>query len=191
MTPLVTADGTALLVDRGWMHTDNSGSRRGHDLPAPPTGTVTVVGLGPRATPPAAPPRVDDLSTRASRARRSPAARRAGVRRLRGRRRPSRRSPPSRWCTPSCPTSATARTSSTGCSGGSSGSSRCSASSTSPRTSARSCGPACGARARAASRQGQSERSMPPSTGSITPVTKLAAGREQERRGPAELLGPP
>jgi cytochrome oxidase assembly protein ShyY1 len=42
VTPLVTADGTAVLVDRGWLATDNSGARP--DLPAPASGTVTVTG---------------------------------------------------------------------------------------------------------------------------------------------------
>ncbi len=45
VVPLVTGDGTALLVDRGWMATDNQGA--GHvdlDVPDPPDGTVTVEG---------------------------------------------------------------------------------------------------------------------------------------------------
>lgn len=41
--PLVTADGTALLVDRGWMQTDNRGITAA-DLPAPPSGEVTITG---------------------------------------------------------------------------------------------------------------------------------------------------
>lgn len=43
VVPLVTADGTALLVDRGWLATDNSGSRD-VDVPAPPEGEVAVQG---------------------------------------------------------------------------------------------------------------------------------------------------
>ncbi len=43
VTPLVTTDGTALLVDRGWLSTDNKGSEQ-VDAPAPPQGRVTVVG---------------------------------------------------------------------------------------------------------------------------------------------------
>jgi cytochrome oxidase assembly protein ShyY1 len=43
VTPLVGKDGTALLVDRGWVATDNTGSTP-TDLPAPPTGQVEVVG---------------------------------------------------------------------------------------------------------------------------------------------------
>lgn len=43
ITPLVRADGTAVLVDRGWFQTDASGISRA-DLPAPPGGTVEVVG---------------------------------------------------------------------------------------------------------------------------------------------------
>ena len=35
VVPLVTSDGTALLVDRGWLETDPSGADRG-DIPAPP-----------------------------------------------------------------------------------------------------------------------------------------------------------
>ena len=43
VVPLVTADGTALLVDRGWMASENRG---GSDqaLPDPPAGAVTVTG---------------------------------------------------------------------------------------------------------------------------------------------------
>ena len=44
VTPLVTAAGTAVLVDRGWTSTDNNGALP-TDLPAPPDGTVTVVGF--------------------------------------------------------------------------------------------------------------------------------------------------
>ena len=43
VVPLVTDDGTALLVDRGWMPTDNRGEDR-DDVPAPPGGRVTVTG---------------------------------------------------------------------------------------------------------------------------------------------------
>ena len=43
VTPLVTADGTAVLVDRGWLATENTGSAIA-DPPAPPEGRVTVVG---------------------------------------------------------------------------------------------------------------------------------------------------
>lgn len=43
VTPLVTDDGTALLVDRGWMSTGNTGAVPS-DLPAPPQGRVQVVG---------------------------------------------------------------------------------------------------------------------------------------------------
>ena len=43
VTPLRTASGTSLLVDRGWMATGNAGL--GHvEAPAPPPGRVTVVG---------------------------------------------------------------------------------------------------------------------------------------------------
>lgn len=43
VVPLVTADGTALLVDRGWMATQNQGADVG-DVPQPPAGRVTVEG---------------------------------------------------------------------------------------------------------------------------------------------------
>ena len=43
VVPLVTADGPALLVDRGWLPTDNSGTEP-VDVPAPPAGEVTVSG---------------------------------------------------------------------------------------------------------------------------------------------------
>lgn len=46
VVPLVTDDGTALLVDRGWLATRNSGID-GSDLdalPAPPAGEVTITG---------------------------------------------------------------------------------------------------------------------------------------------------
>jgi cytochrome oxidase assembly protein ShyY1 len=43
VTPLRTAEGAAVLVDRGWLATDNSGGTR-PDLPAATAGTVTVLG---------------------------------------------------------------------------------------------------------------------------------------------------
>lgn len=43
VVPLVTADGTALLVDRGWLATANQGASP-TDVPAPPAGEVTVRG---------------------------------------------------------------------------------------------------------------------------------------------------
>jgi cytochrome oxidase assembly protein ShyY1 len=43
VTPLVTDDGTALLVNRGWVGTTNTGSSTA-DLPDPPPGEVDVVG---------------------------------------------------------------------------------------------------------------------------------------------------
>lgn len=47
VVPLVLADGTAVLVDRGWMATENSGALAGTDaeaLPEPPRGEVEVTG---------------------------------------------------------------------------------------------------------------------------------------------------
>lgn len=43
VVPLVTADGTVLLVDRGWTASENQGDSV-TDLPAPPEGEVTVEG---------------------------------------------------------------------------------------------------------------------------------------------------
>jgi cytochrome oxidase assembly protein ShyY1 len=43
VTPLVMSDGSAVLVNRGWLATQNT-SERPDDIPAPPTGTVTVTG---------------------------------------------------------------------------------------------------------------------------------------------------
>ena len=43
VTPLVTTSGAAVIVDRGWMPTDNTGGER-PDTPPTVTGTVTVTG---------------------------------------------------------------------------------------------------------------------------------------------------
>jgi cytochrome oxidase assembly protein ShyY1 len=43
VVPLVTADGTAVLVDRGWFATENSGAAH-PDVPPAPSGQVTVGG---------------------------------------------------------------------------------------------------------------------------------------------------
>ena len=43
VTPLVTANGSAVLVDRGWMATENSGAQR-PKLPAATEGEITVIG---------------------------------------------------------------------------------------------------------------------------------------------------
>ena len=63
VVPLVTADGTALLVDRGWLETDPSGADRG-DVPAPPAGEVAVTGYV-RDNGSGDSTEVSDLSTRA------------------------------------------------------------------------------------------------------------------------------
>lgn len=42
VVPLVLADGTAVLVDRGWLQTESQDEF--DDLPAPPTGEVTITG---------------------------------------------------------------------------------------------------------------------------------------------------
>jgi cytochrome oxidase assembly protein ShyY1 len=44
VVPLVTTSGTALLVDRGWFATSNQGLTDASQVPAPPSGTVTVTG---------------------------------------------------------------------------------------------------------------------------------------------------
>jgi cytochrome oxidase assembly protein ShyY1 len=44
VVPLVTPSGTALLVDRGWVATTNQGLTDPSQVPAPPSGTVTVTG---------------------------------------------------------------------------------------------------------------------------------------------------
>ena len=43
VVPLVTSDGPALLVDRGWLRTDNRGGSE-VEVPAPPAGEVAVEG---------------------------------------------------------------------------------------------------------------------------------------------------
>lgn len=63
VVPLVTVDGTALLVDRGWLRADPRGTDRS-GIPEPPTGQVTVTGWV-RADGTGASTSVDELSTRA------------------------------------------------------------------------------------------------------------------------------
>jgi cytochrome oxidase assembly protein ShyY1 len=43
VVPLITSSGAALLVDRGWVQTEASGSAEA-EVPAPPAGSVTVTG---------------------------------------------------------------------------------------------------------------------------------------------------
>ncbi|GAB7006025.1 SURF1 family protein [Nocardioides sp. AN3] len=62
VVPLVTSDGTAVLVDRGWLSTQGDDKRP--DVPAPPTGRVTVTGYV-RVDGTGTSTRVDSLSTRA------------------------------------------------------------------------------------------------------------------------------
>lgn len=64
VVPLVTASGTAVLVDRGWMQTDDQGPDVLDDVPAPPSGEVTVTGWL-RADGTGDSTAVDDQSTRA------------------------------------------------------------------------------------------------------------------------------
>jgi len=63
VTQLVTDEGPALLMDRGWVATANTGSAP-DDLPAPPPGRVEVVGWS-RADATGDSTAVDDGSTRA------------------------------------------------------------------------------------------------------------------------------
>ncbi|MEV0270959.1 SURF1 family protein [Hamadaea sp. NPDC050747] len=44
VTPLVQADGTAVLIDRGWIPANPKGPTVAPEVPAAPTGTVTVTG---------------------------------------------------------------------------------------------------------------------------------------------------
>jgi cytochrome oxidase assembly protein ShyY1 len=44
LTPLVMNDGTAVLVDRGWLAPSEQGAAEAPKIPAAPTGDVTVVG---------------------------------------------------------------------------------------------------------------------------------------------------
>jgi cytochrome oxidase assembly protein ShyY1 len=44
VVPLITSSGTALLVDRGWFPTSGQGSADASQVPAPPSGRVTVTG---------------------------------------------------------------------------------------------------------------------------------------------------
>ena len=68
VTPLVTAGGAAVLVDRGWMSTSNSGASR-PNLPPATEGPVTVTGWVRRDATGGA-TRVSELSTRAVSSRR-------------------------------------------------------------------------------------------------------------------------
>jgi cytochrome oxidase assembly protein ShyY1 len=63
VVPLVTADGTALLVDRGWLETDPSGADR-DEIPEPAGGEVDVTGYV-RANGTGDSTHVSDLSARA------------------------------------------------------------------------------------------------------------------------------
>ena len=63
VTPLRTADGAAVLVDRGWMASENVGSRR-PELPEAQSGDVTVIGWV-RIDGTGGSTRIDDLATRA------------------------------------------------------------------------------------------------------------------------------
>ena len=64
VVPLVTTEGTTLLVDRGWMPAANQGAAVPADLPDPPSGEVTVEGWV-RADATGDSTKVDGRSTRA------------------------------------------------------------------------------------------------------------------------------
>jgi len=64
VVPLQTAGGATVLVDRGWLATDNSGATTPQDVPVPPPGEVTVTGWV-RADGTGDSTRVRDHSTRA------------------------------------------------------------------------------------------------------------------------------
>ena len=64
VVPLVTPDGTSLLVDRGWLATEGSGTASPDDVPLPPAGEVTVTGWV-RSDGRGDSTRVSDQSTRA------------------------------------------------------------------------------------------------------------------------------
>jgi cytochrome oxidase assembly protein ShyY1 len=62
LTPLRLADGTAVLVDRGWVPPPDGGALARPEVPAAPTGEVTVV--GPLRRPESSPDRPADGSVR-------------------------------------------------------------------------------------------------------------------------------
>jgi cytochrome oxidase assembly protein ShyY1 len=64
VVPLLIGSGPALLVDRGWVATSNQGLTDPSQVPAPPSGTVTVVGFVRRDADGSSAAVVDD-STRA------------------------------------------------------------------------------------------------------------------------------
>jgi cytochrome oxidase assembly protein ShyY1 len=64
VTPLVTAEGPAVLVNRGWLETGNTGTTR-PDVPAAPAGEVEVTGWVRADAEDAASATVEDRSTRA------------------------------------------------------------------------------------------------------------------------------
>ncbi|WP_340538373.1 SURF1 family cytochrome oxidase biogenesis protein [Nocardioides sp. GXZ039] len=64
VVPLVTADGTAVVVDRGWLATENRGTADPEGVPEPPSGEVTITGWA-RVDGSGDSTRVDDHSTRA------------------------------------------------------------------------------------------------------------------------------
>ncbi len=179
VVPLVTADGTALLVDRGWLRTDNRGLSE-VDVPPPPAGEVTVEGYVRRdATGDST--AVDDRSTRAiSSARDRSGARPRGLRRVR---RPPRGGSTGRRAPGA---------------GAAPGPRRGTALLLRPavvvlRPARRRWLPLPGVRRVAQGQRvaRQSDRSIPPSTGSITPVRNDAAGESRNAAARPNSSGSP
>jgi cytochrome oxidase assembly protein ShyY1 len=73
VVPLVTSSGTALLVDRGWVATSNQRLTDPSQVPAPPSGTVTVTGSVRRDADGSSAQVVDDSARAVSSARIAPA----------------------------------------------------------------------------------------------------------------------
>ena len=196
VVPLVTSSGTALLVDRGWFATSNQGLTDASQVPAAPSGTVTVTGWVRQNA-----GRQLGRSHRRLRPRHLEHPDRAGdrhpgLRRLRAAAHGVTRAgdPPGQRRTR--PTSATARTSSTPCSGGSSASSPSSDTATSPGrsapgvpNSATAQQPAkkpspVGADRSARGSEGPHDTAVDGEHGA---ADERRGGAEQERRGTAEL----
>ncbi len=186
------ADGAAVLVDRGWLATGNVGNAR-PDLPRATTGDVTVTGWV-RLDGSGGSTEITDLAARAvsstAAAKVVPYPLYGGFLDLHTETPGSGQGAGRRSSSPTTP--ARGRTSSTGCSGGSSAHWRSSASATSRTTSGvvrrRSAAtrPRCQQGPRA-----QSDRTMPPSTGSIAPVTNDDSGLSRNTAAAANSAGSP
>ena len=207
VVPLVLADGTSVLVDRGWFATDNRGTTP-DDVPAPPAGEVDVEGWV-RLDATGDSTEVTDRSTRAiSSTEIGPAIDREVLRGFvdvrsetpeadaaaRARRAARPRQRPALLLRPAVVVLRRARALRLRLPRVRRGARR-------PRPGAR-LAPAAGQRGRpgpgrpAAARlrtsaDGQSARSMPPSTGSMTPVTNDAAGESRKAAARPNSSGSP